>query len=125
MVRRGEIYYLDWSPGRGSEQTGFRPGLVIQNDLGNEYSSTTIVAAVSTRASRSYPFHVNITPDDSGLPRPSIVKCDQLQTVDRTRLVRRLGALGPTKMREIDRALLLSLSLDPRRSNPSGHPTPN
>ena len=113
MVARGEIYNVDWSPGRGSEQTGLRPALIVQNDVGNEFSSTTIVAAISTRRPRAYPFHVAITTTESGLPRDSVVKCEQIQTVDQRRLGELVGLLGENKMREVDVALARSLGFRP------------
>ena len=112
MVRRGEIYYVNWSPGRGSEQAGTRPALIIQNDVGNQFSSTTIVAAISTRQARAYPFQVAVTAGESGLPRDSIVKCEQIQTIDQTRLGRLVGALEAEKVSEVDFALQRSLGLE-------------
>jgi mRNA interferase MazF len=112
MVRRGEIYYVDWSPGRGSEQAGTRPALIIQNDVGNQFGSTTIVAAISTRQTRAYPFQVAVTTGESGLPRDSIVKCEQIQTIDQTRLGRLVGALEAEKVTEVDFALQRSLGLE-------------
>ena len=111
MASRGEIYYVDWNPGRGSEQTGVRPALIIQNETGNRYSSTTIVATVSTRPARAYPFHVAINAEESGLTRNSIVKCEQIQTIDQSRLGRLVGTLAEDKMAEVDVALSLSLGL--------------
>ncbi len=111
MASRGEIYYVDWSPGRGSEQTGTRPALIVQNDVGNRFSPTTVVAAVSTQQRRSYPFHVAISAEESGLPQNSVVKCEQLQTIDQTRLGRPLGSLTRDKMAEVDAALHRSLGL--------------
>ena len=111
MTRRGEIYYLDWSPGRGSEQAGIRPALIIQNDDGNQFSPTTMVAVISTQQRRHYPFHVAITPQESGLPRDSVVKCEQVQTVDQVRLGRLAGVLGGDRMEEVDLALHRSLGL--------------
>ena len=113
MVRRGEIYQVDWSRGRGSEQTGVRPSLVIQNDIGNDLSSTTIVAAVTTLRGRTYPFQVAIRADDSGLPRDSVVKCEQLQTVDKVRLGQLMGRLDDEAMSRVGDALSLSLGLRP------------
>jgi mRNA interferase MazF len=109
MPRRGEIYFVDFSPSRGSEQAGVRPGLIIQNNAGNLNSPTTIVAAISTQRRRMYPFHVPVTPAGSGLPQDSVVKCEQIKTVDQNRLMRLAGSLNPAKMREIDEALHLSL----------------
>lgn len=112
MIRRGEIYNFDFSPGRGSEQTGVRPALIVQNDAGNQYSSTTIVAAISTKRRRPYLFHVPFTARESGLPEDSIVKCEQIQTVDQSRLGRLLGRLTNEKMQEVDLALHHSLGLE-------------
>ena len=112
MVRRGEIYLVDWSPGRGSEQSGIRPALVIQNDLGNQFSATTIVAAISTQWRRVYPFQVLISALENGLPQDSIVKLELIQTIAQTRLGRLMGTLNTTKMPEIDQAILRSLGLD-------------
>ena len=111
MTRRGEIYNVDWSPGRGSERTGTRLALIVQNDVGNQFSPTTVVAAVSTQQRRSYPFHVAISAEESGLPQNSVVKCEQLQTIDQTRLGRLLGSLTRDKMAEVDEALKRSLGL--------------
>ncbi len=111
MVRRGEIYYVDWSPGRGSEQAGIRPALIVQNDVGNQVSPTTIVAAVSTQERRPYPFQVGITAQESGLPKNSIVKCEQIQTIDQVRLGRLAGTLRAEKMKEVDQALKRSVGL--------------
>jgi mRNA interferase MazF len=110
-VKRGEIWWLDWSPGRGSEQTGRRPGLVIQNDLGNEFAPTTIVAALTTRAGRAYPVLVAISSDESGLPRDSIVNLAQILTVTKRRLSRKAGELSEDRMAEVDEALAISLGL--------------
>lgn len=112
MTRRGEIYLVDWSSGRGSEQAGVRPALVIQNNVGNEFSPTTIVAAVSTRVRRKYPFHVAVTARESGLPKDSTVKCEQIHTVAQSRLTSRIGELSPAKMLEVNMALRHSLGLE-------------
>ena len=111
MARRGEIYFVDWSPGRGSEQTGLRPGLVIQNDSGNRLGLTTIIASISSRPGRGYPFQISISADESGLPLDSIVLCEQIQTIDQSRLGRLAGLLSAEKMRNVDVALHRSLGL--------------
>lgn len=109
-VRRGDIWWLDWSPGRGSEQLGQRPALVIQNDLGNSYGPTTIVVSVTTRGKR-YPFIVPISASESGLPEDSFVNLSQVMTIDQVRLVRKSGRLDQAKMSEIDKAIEVSLGL--------------
>ena len=77
-ARRGEIYWVDWDPGRGSEQTGRRPALIIQNDSGNEYGATTIVAACSTAPKKQYPFLVSITSKESGLPKDCSIEVESI-----------------------------------------------
>lgn len=77
-IRRGDIWWVEFDPVRGSEQGGTRPALVLQNDRGNRSSSVTIVAAITGRHRRPYPFQVEIVPDESGLDRPSVVLLNQL-----------------------------------------------
>jgi mRNA interferase MazF len=108
-IKRGEIYLVDWSPGRGSEQTGIRPALIIQNDLGNKLSPTVIVATISTKGKKVYPFHVLIEPHESGLPEISIVKLEQIMTIDKGRLIKKIGFLGNKRMAEVEIAIYRSL----------------
>jgi mRNA interferase MazF len=108
--RRGEIWLVNWNPARGSEQAGKRPALVIQNDIGNDHASTTIVAALSTTI-RIYPMNVLIEPPQGGLTKPSIIKTGQILTVSKDRLEKRMGLIEDKKMVEVDRALRLSLAL--------------
>ena len=110
-VKRGEIYWVDWSPGRGSEQSGLRPALIIQNDTGNKYSPTTIVASISTAPERPYPFLVRFTVAESGLERDSAVNLSQILTIDQMCLGDKCGELDPTKMAEVDEAIKTSLAL--------------
>ncbi len=110
-VKRGEIYWVDWSPGRGSEQSGLRPALVIQNDIGNKSSPTTIVAALTTAANKPYPFLVGVTEKESGLPKSGTVDMAQILTIDKTRLTNRCGKLSITKMSDINEAMKISLGL--------------
>jgi mRNA interferase MazF len=113
MVRRGEIYWLQLAGGTGSEQAGRRPILIIQNDVGNRSSPTTIVAAITSQPrSRRYPFHVPFTAQESGLRLDGTVLCEQIQTVDQGRLGSLSGALSGAKMREVDLALHRSLGLE-------------
>ncbi len=107
---RGEVWLVNWNPARGSEQAGKRPALVIQNDIGNEKASTTIVAAVSGSV-KLYPMNVKIDPPEGGLERSSIVKTSQILTVSKERLEKRLGQISAKKMEEINRAIKLSLDL--------------
>ncbi len=110
-VKRGEIYWVDWSPGRGSEQSGMRPALIIQNDTGNRRSPTTIVAALTTALEKPYPFLVKITASESGLPRDSMVNLAAILTIDQTHLCDKCGELSRTKMAEVNEAIKTSLAL--------------
>ncbi len=113
MVRRSEIYWLQLTGGGGSEQAGRRPVLIIQNDVGNRASPTTIVSAITSQPRRRpYPFHVPFTAQESGLHLDGTVLCEQIQTVDQSRLGTLAGALSQEKMREVDLALHHSLGLE-------------
>ncbi len=110
--RRGDVYHAELDPVRGSEQGGRRPCLVIQNDIGNEHSPVTIVTAISSRhLSRAYPTDVTIGAGEGGLPIPSRAILNQIRTVDKQRLGRRLGHLSDERMAEVDQAIRVSLGL--------------
>jgi mRNA interferase MazF len=108
---RGDVYWTDLDPVTGSEMGRTRPALVVQNDGGNRASATTIVAAISSRyRARDYPFLVELPAD--ALPRPSIVNCAQVRTVDKARLhTGRLATLDAATMARVDEALRASLGL--------------
>jgi mRNA interferase MazF len=111
---RGEIWQVDWSPGRGSEQTGLRPALIVQNDQGNHSPgyANTIVVAVSTKG-RDIPFHVFIPASRAnGLTADSYAKCEQLLTISKARLVgHRLGRITNEQMAQVIEALKRSLAI--------------
>jgi len=96
---------------RGSEQGGLRPGLVIQNDVGNQFSQTTIVAGLTRTASRGYPHQVSVSADESGLRERSTVMLNQILTVDVSRLRQLIGRLSPQAMIAVDAAIHRSLGL--------------
>src|SRR5438067_2273358 len=108
--RRGEIWDVNWSPGRGAEQQGTRPALIIQNDRGNASSSypLTIVASMS-RTERELPLHVRIIPNaENGLTDNTDVKCEQVMTIEKSRLIRRRGYINAEELARVDMALRLS-----------------
>lgn len=110
LFKRGELYYADLSPVIGSEQGGIRPVLVIQNNVGNKYSPTIIVAAVTSQLSKAkIPTHVELSSFEYGLPKDSVVLLEQLRTLDKRRLREKIGMVDSYKMRLIDNALLVSL----------------
>lgn len=110
-IKRGEIYYAELNPVRGSEQGGYRPVLVVQNDTGNTFSPTTIVAAItSSRTKTKLPTHVTVSPNC--LEKESIVLLEQIRTVDRCRLSEYIGQLSGADMDKVDRAIEVSFGLD-------------
>ena len=110
MMKRGEIYRADLDPVVGSEQGGIRPVVIIQNNIGNQHSTTVIVAAVTTRDKKAHlPVHVPITAAESGLRRDSVILTEQVRTLEKSRLSTRLGVLTPEAMRRLDKALALSM----------------
>ncbi len=109
-MKRGDIYRADLDPVVGSEQGGVRPVLIIQNDAGNLHSPTVIVAAITAQHKRpNMPVHVRISKEESGLAKDSVVLLEQVRTLEKTRLMQRLGALDSGVMRRIDQALLRSI----------------
>ena len=123
-VKRGEIYWVEFDPVKGSEQGGLRPALIVQNDVGNRFSPTTVVAAITRSVPpRPYPFVVIVEPDESGLSMRSVVNCSQLATIQQagpsSRLrppqgeseVQPIGQLKGEKLAEVDAALKFNLAL--------------
>ncbi len=123
-VRRGEIYWVEFDPVKGSEQSGLRPALVVQNDIGNRASPTTVVVAITrTIPPQPYPFIVVTEPEESGLPVRSAVNCSQVATIQQSgpasRLrpprgeaeVKPIGRLTGAKMAEVEAALKFNLGM--------------
>lgn len=110
-VYRGDIFLADLDPAFGCEQCGTRPVLVIQNNTGNRYSATTIIAAITTQRKKpSLPTHVSIE-GAPGVREGSLVLLEQLRTIDEKRLVEKLGSLSDIQMHYVDTALLASLGI--------------
>lgn len=111
-IKRGQIYYADLSPVRGSEQGGVRPVIIIQNDKGNAHSPTAIVAIITSKQTKAkIPTHIEIPKISSGLPLDSVVLCEQLRTIDKERLKDKVGTLSINKIIEINNALRISLEI--------------
>jgi len=111
--KRGDVYLVEFDPARGHEIQKTRPALVIQNNIGNQYSWVTIVAAITSKLSpKPYPVEVVVAPSkENGLSVPSAIQLGQIRSVDRQRLVKHLGTIDVATMRKIDRALKISLGL--------------
>ena len=111
-INRGEIYYADLSPVVGSEQGGVRPVLIIQNDVGNKYSPTVIVAAITSQLSKAkLPTHIELDKNIFHLEKDSVVLLEQIRTLDKRRLKERVSAVDNLTMNRIDIAMMISLGI--------------
>ncbi|MDP3987100.1 MAG: type II toxin-antitoxin system PemK/MazF family toxin [Nanoarchaeota archaeon] len=110
--KRGEIFIANLNPIRGSEQGGTRPVLVVQNNTGNEYSPTTIVAPITSRVyNKEFPTNVFLSKSDSKLDKDSTVLLNQIRTIDKNRLAKRISLLDELIMKKVNNALKISLDL--------------
>ena len=110
-VKKGEMYYADLSPVVGSEQGGIRPVIILQNDKGNHYSPTTIIASVTSRKKKKHlPTHIKIKIPNS--KRKSVVMIEQVRTIDKSRLLEYIGKLDNGTMQKIDNAVKISFDID-------------
>ena len=112
IIRRGDIYYADLRPVVGSEQGGIRPVLVIQNDIGNRHSPTSICAAITSKMNKAkLPTHVELNAKQYSLVKDSVVLLEQLRTIDKIRLKDKVCHLDTEILRKVDKALEISLEL--------------
>jgi len=111
IIKRGEIYWVTFGDTAGSEQSGTRPALIIQNDMGNKHSPVTIVAPLTTktRTKHHIPTNVYLRPDEVG--RESAVHCEQIRAVSKERLGDYIATLSDERMKDVDNALKISLGL--------------
>lgn len=111
-INRGEIYYADLSPVVGSEQGGVRPVLVVQNNVGNKYSPTVIVAAITSQLTKAkLPTHIELKKEIYNLPKDSVVLLEQIRTLDKRRLMEKLAELDNFTMQKVDLGLVVSFGL--------------
>lgn len=111
-VKRGEIYYADLSPVIGSEQGGIRPVLVVQNDVGNKYSPTVIAAAITSKINKAkMPTHIELSANEYGLNKDSVILLEQIRTIDKQRLREKIGKLDINMMGKVDKALFISFGI--------------
>lgn len=112
IVKRGDIYYADLSPVVGSEQGGIRPVLIVQNDVGNKYSPTVIVAAITSQINKAkLPTHVEISASEYGLSKDSVILLEQIRTIDKRRLREKIGSSDDEMMKKVNEALKISFGL--------------
>jgi len=113
LIRRGDIFYVDLNPSKGSEQAGKRPVLIIQNDVGNERSPTVIIAPFTTKKfSKEYPTNVYVKKGTAGLKNDSVLLLSQIRTIDKQRLEQKTGTLPREVMNDVDGAIKISLGLE-------------
>lgn len=119
-IKRGDIYYAELNPVIGSEQGGNRPVLIISNDIGNKHSPTVIIAAITSKQTKSkLPTHFYLS-DIEGLPADSIVLLEQIRTIDKKRLKERLTQLNEPYMEAINKPLLISIGVKITRCQTKG-----
>lgn len=111
-IKWGDICYVDFGENEGSEQNGIRPAIIIQNDIGNAYSPTTIVASITSQKKKYLPTHVVINPYQSGLKKISTIMFEQIRTIDKSRIVSKVGHISMDRTEEnIKKALTASFSM--------------
>ena len=111
-MKRGDVYYADLDPVIGSEQGGMRPVLIIQNDLGNRFSPTVIILPLTSKINKTpLRTHVPLLPPQGGIRKPSIILCEQVRTLEKSRLTKYLGALSPEKMGLVEKALAAAVGV--------------
>ncbi|HHT97811.1 MAG TPA: type II toxin-antitoxin system PemK/MazF family toxin [Clostridiales bacterium] len=113
VIRRGDIFYADLRPVIGSEQGGIRPVLIVQNDIGNKHSPTVICAAITSKMNKAkLPTHVEINAEKYGIIKDSVILLEQIRTIDKSRLKDKVCRLDNDVLKKIDKALIISFSLD-------------
>ena len=112
-LKRGDIFVVNFNPTVGSEIKKTRPALVLQNDIANKYSSVTIVAAITSydKKDRLYPTEVFIQSKEGGIDNDSIILLNQIRTVDKGRLIKKLGAVSAITMAKVEKSLVISLGM--------------
>ena len=112
LIKRGEIYFAQLNPVIGSEQGGIRPVLVVQNDIGNQYSPTTIVVAITSQINKAkLPTHVELKADQFGLDKDSVILGEQIRTIDKALLKQRIAFLDEDLMVKVNQALEISIGI--------------
>ncbi len=112
VIKRGDVFFADLSPVVGSEQGGTRPVLIIQNDIGNRFSPTVIVAAITAQINKAkLPTHVEIDAEKYGFERDSVILLEQIRTIDKSRLTDKITQLDDALMHEVDQGLEVSLGI--------------
>lgn len=111
-IRKGDIFLVDLEPIRGSEQGGKRPCVVIQNDIGNKYAPTTIIAPITSKMfTKVFPTNVPVNKEDSCLDKDSTILLNQIRTIDKARLIKKISSLDNGMINKVDLAIKISLGM--------------
>ena len=112
LIKRGEIFLADLEPIKGSEQGGIRPVLIIQNNTSNKYSPVTIIAAITSKIfEKEFPTNVFLSKKDSKLDKDSTILLNQIRTIDKSRLIKKISSMDEYLMKKVDLAIKISLDL--------------
>lgn len=112
-IKRGDIFLANLEPIKGREQGGIRPVVIIQNNVSNKNSPTTIISAITSKQfTKEFPTNVFIPEEDSGLDKDSTIMLNQIRTLDKSRLIKKLGSLDIFTMKKVDMAIEISLGLN-------------
>lgn len=111
IIKRGDIFYANLSPVIGSEQAGIRPVLIIQNDIGNRFSPTVVALPITSKEKTDLPTHISISKKESGLEKNSVVLVEQIRTLDKSRLLNKVGHLSNVTMELIKESIKKNLKL--------------
>lgn len=111
-INRGDIFFVDLEPVKGSEQGKVRPCLIIQNNIGNKYSPTTIISAITSKGDDSYPFLVKVDKGIANLSKNSFIQLNQIRTISKERIIKKIGNLPKKYLKKVDYALKKSLDLE-------------
>lgn len=110
MINRGEIYYADLSPVVGSEQGGYRPVVILQNNKGNKFSTTVIVAPISSRMTKN-PLPTHVIVENDCLEKRSVILLEQIRTIDKQRISEKVGVINQEIMDTVNKAICTSLDI--------------
>lgn len=111
QIKRGDIYYADLSPVVGSEQSGIRPVLIIQNDIGNKHSPTIIAIAITSKQKSNLPTHISVEGTKYGLDKDSVILTEQIRTLDKSRLKNKIGSIDNNTLEKVKKALEISFGM--------------
>lgn len=112
MIKRGDIYWVNFGVQKGSEQSGLRPAVIVQNDVGNKYSPITLVCPMTSKVKKQMPTHVVLNPEDCGIEKLSTVLCEQSRIIDKSRLLDKFGEITePNIIEDINEKIMISFGL--------------